>query len=69
MLLSRYQNAGHNYDIKIANRCFKKCGKIHIFGNENNKSKLDSGGNQEQIQFGQCLLPFNLAPFVFSPAV
>jgi hypothetical protein len=42
MLLSRHQNAGQRYDIKIANRCF---GTIEISANGSNKSKLESGGN------------------------
>jgi hypothetical protein len=36
MLLSHHQNAGQNHDMKIANRCFEKCGTIQIFGNDNN---------------------------------
>jgi hypothetical protein len=35
MLLSRQQNAGQNYDIKIADM-FWKCGKVQIFGNDYN---------------------------------
>jgi hypothetical protein len=42
MLLSHHQNAGQNHDIKIANRCFE---------NMYNRSKLDSGGNEEEIEF------------------
>jgi hypothetical protein len=38
MLLSRHQNAGQNQDIKIGNT-------VQIFGNDDNKSKPDSGGN------------------------
>jgi hypothetical protein len=34
MLLSRHLNAGQNHDIKIANRCFWKYGKVQIFGND-----------------------------------
>jgi hypothetical protein len=37
MLLSRYQNAGQNRNIKIANRSFSKCVKVKIFGNDSNK--------------------------------
>jgi hypothetical protein len=33
MLLSRHQNAGQNH------------GTVQIFGNDSNKSKLNSGGN------------------------
>jgi hypothetical protein len=35
-LLSHHQNAGQNHDINLTNRYFK------IFGNDDNKSKLDS---------------------------
>jgi hypothetical protein len=28
MLLSRHQNAGKSYDIKIANRCFENVAKL-----------------------------------------
>jgi hypothetical protein len=43
MLLSHHQNAGKNHD-KIGNM-FWKCGRVQIFGNDDNKSKPDSGGN------------------------
>jgi hypothetical protein len=32
MLLSRYQNAGQNHDIKIANRCFENMARFRYFG-------------------------------------
>jgi hypothetical protein len=35
----------------------------YIFGNICNKSKLDSGGTYEDIEFRQCLLPFSPKPF------
>jgi hypothetical protein len=44
MLLSRNQNAGKNQDIKIGNKCFEDEAQL-IFGNDDNKSKPDSGGN------------------------
>jgi hypothetical protein len=31
---------------------FRKCGKVQTFGNNYNKSKPDSGGNKEEIEFG-----------------
>jgi hypothetical protein len=43
MLLSRHQNAWQNHDMEIASR--SKCGTVKIFGNDSNKSNLDSGGN------------------------
>jgi hypothetical protein len=48
---------------------FSKYGTVRIFGNDYNKSKPDSGGNYEEIESGQCLLPFSSEPFVFSSAV
>jgi hypothetical protein len=32
MLLSRHQNAGQNYDIKIANRCFENVAQFKYLG-------------------------------------
>jgi hypothetical protein len=32
MLLSRHQNAGQNYDIKIASRCFENVAKFRYLG-------------------------------------
>jgi hypothetical protein len=32
MLLSRHQNAGQNYDLKIANRCFQNVAKFRYLG-------------------------------------
>jgi hypothetical protein len=53
MLLSRHQNAGQNHDMKIANRSFENVTQYkYVYGNESNKSKFDSGGNQEAIEFG-----------------
>jgi hypothetical protein len=45
MLLSHYQNAGQNRDIKIANTAFEKGSTVQIFENDSNRSKFDSGGN------------------------
>jgi hypothetical protein len=42
MLLSRYQNAGRNWNVKTGNRSFVT---VQIFGDDSNKSKFDSGGN------------------------
>jgi hypothetical protein len=51
MLLSRHQNVVQNRDIKIANRLFENV-TVQIFGNNSNKSKFHSGGNQEEkIEF------------------
>jgi hypothetical protein len=32
MLLSRHQNAGQNYDIKVANRCFENVAGLKYLG-------------------------------------
>jgi hypothetical protein len=47
MLLSRHQNASQNLDIKIANRCFENVAQFKYLG-----TKFDSGGNQEETEFG-----------------
>jgi hypothetical protein len=51
MLLSRHQNEGQNQDIKIANRWFENVSTVQILGDESNKSKFDSRGNEEEIEF------------------
>jgi hypothetical protein len=40
-----------------------------IFGNNVNKSKFDSGRNEEQIEARQCLLLFGSESFVFQIAI
>jgi hypothetical protein len=49
MLLSCHQNARQNHDIKIANRSSENV-TVKIFGNDSNKSKFDSGGNEEKTE-------------------
>jgi hypothetical protein len=44
MLLSGHQNAGQNYDMKIANISSENVSQF-ILVNANNKCKFDSGGN------------------------
>jgi hypothetical protein len=46
----RQENAEKNHDIKIGNMSWK-CGAVQIFGNDDNKSKPDSGGNEEEIEY------------------
>jgi hypothetical protein len=45
MLVSRDQNADQNREIKIANRSFENVSRVQVFGNDSNKSTLDSRGN------------------------
>jgi ribosomal protein S2 len=40
MLLSRRQNAGQNYDIKIANRCFENVAKFRYLGTTTKNQNL-----------------------------
>jgi hypothetical protein len=51
MLVSRNQNAGQHPEIKIGSRSFENVSTVQVFGNNSNKSKFDSGGNQEEIEF------------------
>jgi hypothetical protein len=62
MLLSCHQNAGQNYDIKIANRSFANLAQLKYFGTIVRSQNLI----QEEVksEFGQCLVPFSPEPFV-----
>jgi hypothetical protein len=51
VLLSRHQNVGQNQDIKISNRSFENVPQFKYLGDDSNKSKFDSGGNEEEIEF------------------
>jgi hypothetical protein len=44
ILMSHHQNAGQNWDIKIANRLFGNMA-FKLFGNDSNKSNFASGVN------------------------
>jgi hypothetical protein len=68
VLLSRHQNVGKNYDVKIADRCFENVAKFRYLGmtitNQNPileeiKRRLNSGNAYYH----------SMEPFVFSPAV
>jgi hypothetical protein len=45
MLLSHHQNAGQNWNIKIANRSFENVSQFKYMGDNGNISKFNSGGN------------------------
>jgi hypothetical protein len=36
---------------KNRKQIIRKCVTVQVFGNDSNKSKFDSGGNQEEIEF------------------
>jgi hypothetical protein len=40
MLLTHHQNAGQNYDIKIANRCFENVAKFRYLGTITNQNLI-----------------------------
>jgi hypothetical protein len=61
MLMSHHQNVGQNYNTKTAIRSFIKVANINAWERQ---YKI-----KEQIKFGQCLLLFNLEPFVFLTAL
>jgi hypothetical protein len=42
MLMSQHQNARQSHNSLTANKSFGKCRKVKIFGNNSNKSKLNS---------------------------
>jgi hypothetical protein len=50
MLLSRHQNAGQSYDIKIANRCFENVAKFRYFGTTITHQNLIQ--EETEIEFG-----------------
>jgi hypothetical protein len=52
MLQYRHQNAGQNHNIKIDDRSFGNVAQLKYFGNDSNKSKFNSEGNLEEIEFG-----------------
>ena len=45
IVMSRDQNAGRIHSIKIDNSSFEEVGRVQIFGNNLNRSKLHSGTN------------------------
>jgi hypothetical protein len=65
MLMSRSQKIGQKHSVKIANRSFR----VHIPWNNTNRSKSHAWRDQEQTEFGECLLPFSSQPSVLLPIV
>jgi hypothetical protein len=47
--VSRYQDPYQNLDIEIAN-IFLRYVSVQVFGNDSNKTKLDSERNEEEIE-------------------
>jgi hypothetical protein len=37
VFMSRDQNAGQNYDIKMGNKAFENVGEVQVFGDKTNK--------------------------------
>jgi hypothetical protein len=72
MLLSRHQNAGQNYDIKIANRSFENVARFRYLGmtvtNQNLIQEENKGGlnlsnacyHSAQNLLSSCLLSKNI---------
>jgi ribosomal protein S2 len=52
MLLSRHQNAGQSYDIKIANRCFENEAKFRYLGTTITNQNLIQGEIKRRINSG-----------------
>jgi hypothetical protein len=52
VIVSRYQNAGQNRNLLIANRSFEGVTKFKYLGT------TVTVRNKEHIKFGECLLPF-----------
>jgi hypothetical protein len=51
MLLSRHQNVGKNWDIKVASRSFENVAKLRYLGMTVTNQNLIQG-NYEEIEFG-----------------
>jgi hypothetical protein len=49
-----HQNAGQNHNIKIANKSFKKSGKVHILQSDSNNSKFDSWRSKRRLKMGNA---------------
>jgi hypothetical protein len=70
MLLSRYQNARKNHDIKIANRSFESVAQFKYLGTILGNQNLIEGEIKRRLNLGNaCLLPFSPEPSVVSSAV
>jgi hypothetical protein len=53
MLVFHHLNTGQNHDIKIGSRSFENVAQFrYVYRNESNKSKFDSCGNLNVIEFG-----------------
>jgi hypothetical protein len=54
-LLSRHQNAGHSYDIKIANRCFENVANFRYLGTTISNQNLIQEEIKRRLNSGNAL--------------
>jgi hypothetical protein len=54
MLLSRHQNAGQSYDIKIANKCFENVAKFRYLGTTITNQNLIQEGIKRRLNSGNA---------------
>jgi hypothetical protein len=54
MLLSRYQNAGQNHDIKTSNRCFEYVAEFRYLGTTNTNQNLIQEKVQRKLNSGNA---------------
>jgi hypothetical protein len=69
MLLSRHQNAGQNWDIKIATRSLENVSQFKYLGTTVTNQNFIHEEIKRRLNLGKCLLPFGPEPSVFSSAV
>jgi hypothetical protein len=52
MFVFRHQNIGQSHDIEMANGCFENETQFSYFGTTITNQNRDSGGNEEETEFG-----------------
>jgi hypothetical protein len=60
MLMSRDQNAGHNHDIKIANRCFENVVQFRYLGTTTKNQNLIQEEIMRRLNSSTLQVPFSL---------